>query len=251
MPTTAATSARSIDPRSAPRAMAFAMHGLEKRFDVIAANLANADTTGHKRLIARSELFTQELASAKAADPAAPDRTVVRDFTQGDLLDTGDPMDVAIDGPGFFAVEQNGQTQFTRALHLHAEPDGTLVDEHGGRVLGEGGPLRLGSPTSKFEVQNDGTVKGDGADVGRLRIVNFVEPQRLDDATGGYWRADDRLEVTGAQGAQVRQRQRERSNVNALDELVNLISVQRQYEAAQRALSVESELRHRLNDGLR
>jgi flagellar basal body rod protein FlgG len=246
MPIPATTSARSIDPRSAPRAMAFAMHGLEKRFESIASNLANAETTGHKRLIARSELFTQELASAKATDG-----TVVRDFTQGDLLDTGDPMDVAIDGPGFFAVEQNGQTQFTRALHLHAEPDGTLVDEHGGRVLGEGGPLRLGSPTSKFEVQNDGTVKGDGADVGRLRLVNFVEPQRLDDATGGYWRADDRLEVTGAQGAQVRQRQRERSNVNALDELVNLITVQRQYEAAQRALSVESELRHRLNDGLR
>jgi flagellar basal body rod protein FlgG len=104
MPTTAPLSIRSIDPRGASRAMAFAMHGLEKRFDVIAANLANADTTGHKRLIPRSELFTQELASAKATDPAAPDRTVVRDFTQGDLLDTGDPMDVAIDGPGFFAV---------------------------------------------------------------------------------------------------------------------------------------------------
>lgn len=251
MPTTPATSARSIDPRSAPRAMAFAMHGLEKRFEVTASNLANAETTGHKRLIARTELFTQELASAKAADPSAPDRTVMRDFTQGDLVDTGDPMDVALDGPGFFAVEINGSTQFTRALHLHAEPDGTLQDEHGGRVLGDGGPLRLGGPLAKVEIQADGTVKGDGADVGRLRIVNFVEPQRLDDATGGYWRADDRLEVTGAQGAQVRQRQRERSNVNALDELVNLITVQRQYEAAQRALSVESELRHRLNDGLR
>jgi flagellar basal-body rod protein FlgF len=134
---------------------------------------------------------------------------------------------------------------------MHSAPDGTLEDEHGGRVMGDGGPLRLSSPIARVEVENDGTVKGDGSDVGRLRLVNFVEPQKLDDQSGGYWHADDRLEVTGAQGAQVRQRQRENSNVNALDELVNLITIQRQYEAAQRAMSVESDLRKRLNDGLR
>ncbi len=253
MPTTAtatATSIRSIDPRGAPRAMAFAMHGLEKRFEVVAANLANAETAGHKRLVARSELFTQQLAQAKAGDEKG-DRSVVRDFTQGDLIDTDDPMDVSLEGPGFFAVESGGQTQFTRVLHLHTEPDGTLVDEHGGRVLGDGGPLRVSGTITNVEVESDGTVKGDGVDVGRLRVVNFVEPQKLDDAPGGYWHADERLEVTGAQGAQVRQRQREHSNVNALDELVNLITVQRQYEAAQRAMAVESDLRKRLNDGLR
>jgi len=251
MATPAAPSIRSIDPRGAPRAMAFAMRGLEKRFDVVAANLANAETAGHKRLLARSDLFTQELARATASDEKGRDRSVVRDFSQGDLVDTDDPMDVSIDGPGFFAVESNGQTQFARTLHLHADPDGTLVDDHGGRVLGEGGPLRLSGPITQLEVEGDGTVKGDGSDVGRLRLVNFVEPQRLDDAPGGYWRADERLEVTGAQGAEVRQRQRERSNVDALDELVNLITIQRQYEAAQRAMATESDLRRRLNDGLR
>ena len=248
MPTTATASARSIDPRSAPRAMAFAMHGLEKQFEVVAANLANAETAGHKRLVARGELFTQELARAKAGDERG---AVVRDFTQGDLIETDDPMDVALDGPGFFAVERNGTTQFTRVLHLHAEADGTLLDEHGGRVLGDGGPLRLGGPLAKVEIESDGTVKGDGSDAGRLRVVNFVEPQRLDDAPNGYWRSDERLEVTGAQGSQVRQGQREHSNVNALDELVNLITIQRQYDAAQRAMTVESDLRRRLNEGLR
>jgi len=251
MPTTAPLSIRSIDPRGASRAMAFAMHGLEKRFEAVASNLANAETAGHKRLVSRSELFSNELAMAKSGDAPSGEASVLRDFSQGDLVDTGDPMDVAIQGPGFFAVEVNGQTQFTRSLHMHSAPDGTLEDEHGGRVMGDGGPLRLSSPIARVEVENDGTVKGDGSDVGRLRLVNFVEPQKLDDQSGGYWHADDRLEVTGAQGSQVRQRQRENSNVNALDELVNLITIQRQYEAAQRAMSVESDLRKRLNEGLR
>jgi flagellar basal body rod protein FlgG len=240
----------AVDPRGATRAMAYAMHGLEQRFEVVAANLANSETSGHKRLVARAELFSQELDRANAAEASTPS-TVVRDFTQGDLVETGNPGDLALEGPGFFAVEQNGQLYYTRALRVHADTDGTLLDEHGARVLGEGGPVRLSAPLARLQVENDGTVKGENADVGRLRIVNFVEPQKLSDDVGGYWRADDRLEVTGAQTTQVRQRTRENSNVVALDELVQLITIQRQYEATQRAMSVESELRRRLNEGLR
>jgi len=242
--------ASSIDPRGASRAIAFAMRGLERRFEAVSANLANAETSGHKRLIARSELFSQALTDAKSAEKPAASPSLTRDFSQGDLIDTGDPADLSLKGPGFFAVEVNGQVLFARALNVHADSDGTLVDNRGGRVMGEGGPLRASSRVATLEVENDGTVKSDGADIGRLRLVNFVDPQQLDDMPGGYWHAADNVEVTGAQGTEVGQRQREGSNVNALDELVQLITIQRQYEAAQRAMSVESDLRKRLNDGL-
>lgn len=250
MPSDLTATTAPIDPRGAARSAAFAMRDLESRFDTVAANLANAETAGHKRLVSRAESFASYLARARSEDGAAA-RPVVRDFSQGELTTSDDPADVALNGPGFFAVEKNGEVAYTRTLHVHADTDGTLLDDHDARVLGEGGPLRLAGPLSSFQFENDGTLRTDGADAGRLRVVAFVDPQRLEDRPGGYWHADERLEVTGAAGTQVRQRQRENSNVNALDEMVELITIQRHFETAQRALSVEADLRQKLNEGLR
>jgi len=250
MPSDITSTSGAIDPRGASHAIAFAMKGLEQRFEIVASNLANAKTADHKRLVGRAESFSAELERALAGDEEPAAAPVLRDFSQGDLIASDDPSDVALNGPGFFAVESEGQIKFTRTLHLHPDVDGTLLDDHNGRVLGDGGPLRLAGPLANFQFENDGTLKTDGADAGRLRVVAFVDPQQLEDLPGGYWRAGDRLEVTGAQGTQVRQRQRENSNVSALDEMVQLITIQRQYEAAQKALTVESDLRKKLNDGL-
>jgi flagellar basal-body rod protein FlgF len=241
---TAAT--RAIDPRTAARAISYAMRGLEQRYEIAAANLANVDTSGHKRLVTRADSFDQALADAKSGSTG----TVLRDFSQGDLVTTDNPRDLALSGPGFFAVEVNGQIEYTRSLTLRSDPEGTLLDQYGNRVLGDGGPLRTTPGLGDVQVEADGTVRTGDADVGRLQIVNFVDPQKLDDAGGDYWRASDKVEVTGAQSTQVRQGQRERSNVNALDEMVQLITLQRQYEAASKALSVESDLRKQLNQGL-
>jgi flagellar basal body rod protein FlgG len=250
MPSDITSTAGAIDPRGASHAIGFAMKGLEQRFEIVASNLANAETVGHKRLVGRAESFAAELERAMSDDAPAT-APVVRDFSQGDLIASDDPSDVALNGPGFFAVESEGQIKFTRTLHVHPDVDGTLLDGNNGRVMGEGGPLRLAGALSTFQFENDGTLKTDGADAGRLRVVAFVDPQKLEDLPGGYWRAADNLEVTGAQGTQVRQRQRENSNVSALDEMVQLITIQRQYEAAQKAMTVESDLRKRLNDGLK
>lgn len=250
MPSELTATTAPIDPRGASRSVAFAMRDLEQRFDAVTANLANAETVGHKRLVSRPESFASYLARARSPDGAAL-RPVQRDFTQGELTVTDDPADVALNGPGFFAVEKNGEVEYTRTLHVHADTDGTLLDEHGARVLGEGGPLRLSGPLASYQFENDGALKSDGSDAGRLRVVNFVDPQRLDDRPGGYFHAADRLELTGATGTQVRQRERENSNVSAIDEMVELITIQRHFETAQRALSVEADLREKLNQGLR
>jgi flagellar basal body rod protein FlgG len=251
MPSDITSTAGAIDPRGASQAIAFAMRGLEQRFEIVASNLANAETVGHKKLVGRAESFSAELERALAEEEVAAPALVARDFSQGDLIASDDPADLSLNGPGFFAVESEGQVKYTRTLHVHADADGTLLDERNARVLGDGGPLRLAGPLAEFQFENDGTLRTDGAEAGRLRIVAFVDPQRLEDLPGGYWRAEDRLELTSAQGTQVRQRQRENSNVSALDEMVQLITIQRQYEAAQKAMTVESELNRKLNDGLR
>ncbi len=236
------------DPRGATRAIAYAIRGLERRYEVTASNLANLETAGHKRLVARSPgdsagSFRTELDRAKSSASA-----VVRDFTQGDLVPDDDPSELALQGDGFLAVEKDGELRYSRGARVLVDPEGTLVEAHGGQLLGQAGPIRLASPLSTFQVERDGTVRSDGAEVGRLRVVAFVDPQVLEAAGGGLFRAPDGAEVVSAQETQVIQGARERSNTDAVRELVELIVIQRQYEAAQRALSVESELRKRLNE---
>jgi flagellar basal body rod protein FlgG len=242
------TAASRLDPRGSTRALAFALRGLERRFEVAAANLAHLETAGHKRLVARStgssdESFAAQVARARGG---APD--VVRDFRQGDLVPNEDPTQLALQGDGFFALEKDGELRYARGVRVVVDPDGTMVDAHGGRLLGESGPLRLAGPLSDFKIERDGTVKSEGVEVGRLRVVAFVDPQELAPSQGGLFRAPERAEVVAAQNTQVIQGARERSNTDAVRELVDLIVIQRQYEAAQRALLVENELRRKLNE---
>jgi flagellar basal body rod protein FlgG len=239
----------TLDPRGASRAIAFTLRSLEQRYEVAAANLSNLETAGHKRLVARSPgysagSFAAEVARARSADLP----TLVRDFSQGDVLPNDDPSELALQGDGFFAVEAGGEIRYARALRVQVDPDGTLIDGQGGRISGESGPIRLTGPLSKLQIERDGAVKSDGVEVGRLRVVAFVDPQALTAMPGGRFVAPDRAEVVAAQNTQVLQGARERSNTDAVSELVDLIVVQRQYEAAQRVLQNESELRQRLTD---
>ena len=91
-------------------------------------------------------------------------------------------------------------------------------------------------------------MKADNAVVGKMRVVTLVNPQMLEAVEGGLYRAPDDAEVVSAGDVQVRQGAHERSNTDVVRELVDLIVVQRQYQSAQRALAVESELRQRLNE---
>jgi len=239
----------TIDPRGGSRALAFAIRGLEQRFEVTASNLANLETTGHKRLIARSTGYSaNSFATEMERAQQASEPTIVRDFSQGDLIPEDDPTQLALQGDGFFALEKGGDITYTRGARVTVDADGTLVEAHGGRFVGDAGPIRLAGPLSDFQIERDGVVKSDGVEVGKLRVVAFVDPQALKPVDGGLYKATDDAELVGAQNTQVVQGARERSNADAVSELVELIVVQRQYQAAQNALHAESELRQQLNE---
>jgi flagellar basal body rod protein FlgG len=240
--------ATPIDSRAGVRALAFAFRGLEKRFEVTTSNLANLETTGHKRLIASTPRYSADPFAAELERAKQGSSLVTRDFSQGDLIPSDDRSDLALEGDGFLAVEKGGELRYARGAHLLLDPDGTLIDAQGNRLMGDAGPIRLASPFSDFQVERDGVVTSDGNEVGKLRVVAFVEPQALEAESGGLYRAPENSELVAAQNTKVIQRARERSNTDAVSELVELIVIQRQYEATQRALSAESELRQRLND---
>jgi len=235
----------SVDCRGASRQIAASMQALERRFEIVADNLANLETPGHKRLVVSSHGSSDEADGAEGDYGGA---TLTRDFSQGDLVDSGDPADLALDGEGFFAVEHEDRLHYVRGVHIVKAVDGTLFDAKGARLMGEAGPIRVPNDSVEVTVEADGTVAADRVPVGKLRVVTFVDPQLLVAEGGGRFTAPDGSEVVAANATTVAQGSRERSNTEPVRELVEMIVVQRQYDAAQRALTTESELRQRLNE---
>lgn len=208
---------------------------------VTAHNLANAGTTGYKAETAAFRV-------APVIGPGLPtrayalDTTTGADLTPGAVQSTGRDLDVAIEGPGFFAVEaKDGTEAYTRSGSFDVSPDGELVTRSGLTVLGEGGPLTI-PPDSKVQVGRDGTVSattpGQSATVnvvGRLKLVN---PAAADVQKGpdGLFRlrsgqpadADDAVSV--AAGAL------ESSNVNAVSAMVDMINLARNFELQMKLL---------------
>ncbi|RMG16455.1 MAG: flagellar hook basal-body protein [Planctomycetota bacterium] len=222
------------------QAAASALDGYQRRQEAIAHNLANANTVGFKRiLVTLSSSRPDGGPGATEAPPVVQVREGV-DFRQGDLVRTGAPLDLALDGEGLFAVETPAGERYTRAGNFQRNAEGLLVTPSGHPVLGEGGsPIRLGDGAlDEVRVDSSGRVAAPGGSV-RLRLVKFP-PATLLPAGEGLFRPRAGASPEPAEVA-VRQGYRERSNANPIDELLGLIEVQRSFEAAQR--SVQAALR--------
>ena len=235
-----------IDPRATSYAITGAMKALERRFEVVADNLANVETNGHKRLIAYSIGSSDDSSAAQGTESIGAE--LERDFTQGDLIESGDPADLALNGEGFFAVQVDADIRYVRTARLFRDPEGTLRDGKGAQLLGESGPISVPTEAVDLRVEKDGTVTADLEAVGKLRVVTFVDPTELNAVGGGRYAASSSAELVAATATDVASGFRERSNTDPVSELVEMILIQRQYEAAQRALSTESELRRSLNE---
>lgn len=202
---------------------ASAMDSLARRQEMVSQNLANLNTTGYKRGVLASHSFDQALALVETRGGI--------DTGQGDLVASERRLDLAIDGGGFFAVETPNGERYTRAGRFERGPEGSLVTSEGHRVLGEGGPLTL--PDGDVSVAEDGRVFVAGAEIGKLELVDLnggtppaPEGNGLYRGTPGQTRAEGR----------VRQGFLERSNADPVGEMVGMITIQRSFEAAGRAI---------------
>ena len=237
----------SIHPTSGARHLAQSMLALQTRFEAISSNLANVSTPGHKRLVTADNRFAHQLAQASGATSLQVSQG--RDFGAGDLVDTGNRHDLSLRGDGFFAVELGGETFYTRFASWRADSEGFLQDQRGARLLGEAGPIQVGVDAN-VNVLPEGDVQADGQNVGRLQRVQ-VDPTQLYDAGPGLFRTRSGAQLETADGTTVHMGYREQSNVDPTQEMVALITLQRQYQATQRALRLESDLHTRLAQALR
>lgn len=216
---------------------------LQRAMAVVANNLANTGTTAYK-----GEALLFETVLERAGEPGAlafvQDVATVRDPTDGPLVPTGSPLDLAVQGPGFLTVETPAGERYTRAGRLQRNAAGELATVDGHRILDEGGApivLPAGEPTPTIAA--DGTIAGRDGPLGRIRLVRFAEPQRLRPEGGGLL-ASDQAPIPGAPGALV-QGALEGSNVKGVLELTRMIEVTRAFEGTQKMLETHHELARR------
>ncbi|MBL8660996.1 MAG: flagellar basal-body rod protein FlgF [Rhodospirillales bacterium] len=216
---------------------------LRRQMDVVANNLANMNTNAFK---AEEMLFTDHVVGSGAPGAAEPiafvrDVATVRDHAQGRIEATGNPLDVAIQGDGFFALEDPaGGEVYSRNGRFQLDDSGRLVTAEGAAVLTRAGsPLYFTEADTDIAIARDGTVSSASGELGQLRIVAFAKPQDLQPMGGGMYAA-------GAAGQDVarphlEQGMLERSNVEPILEMERMIRVQRAYESVRNLVRNEDE----------
>ncbi|MBZ5573072.1 MAG: flagellar basal-body rod protein FlgF [Acidobacteriia bacterium] len=208
--------------------------------ELIASNVANINTTGYR---GQQPMFRSLLASfsGELANPlnyAINNYNVLggsrTDLSAGNLERTGNPLDLGIEGNGFFAVQTQAGTLYTRNGNFQASPRGQLTTAAGDPVLGEQGPITL--PSGVISISADGTLSVSGAVAGKLRIVEFSSVGDVEPVGGSYYSAVVNS-VRPAVLSYVRQGMLESSNVNSVSSVVDLITVQRRAEMLERAMA--------------
>ena len=229
------------------------------RQDTIANNLANVSTVGYKKDFAVSASFPGMLMSRLGESKEGHDGRLIRlapqvigpigtgavidriytNFEQGNLMQTASPLDVAIVSEGFFTIETEQGIRYTRDGRLHLGADGMLVNFNGQSVLDlAGSPIFL--PVGDINITDEGDIFVDDIYITTLQVVRFDDLNQLVKEGSVHFRATEEPEVMLQPG--LRQGWLESSNVNAIREMVSLISVMRAYEAAQKVIQSHDEL---------
>ena len=235
---------------------------LERQLDVVANNVANTNTAGFK---ADRSLFQEFLGSGASEDnfiganrrvSFVQDRATFHDFAQGATEETKGPLDIAISGQGFLAVQTPSGERYTRDGGLQINAQGQLVTAGGNPVLGSGGPIVFQPGDRNISISSDGGVSvREGASKtdslrGKLRLVSFAQAQKLLKEGSNLYRAGEGATPTPDTASQVRQGFIEKSNVNSVAEMSRMIEVTRAYTQISAMLQQQGDLRKTALDKL-
>jgi len=219
---------------------------LRRAMDVAANNIANASTTGFKAERVMLEAHTDH----RARHTDGPDRIAFvdewamgRDFRQGALTNTNRPLDLALEGEGFFTLETGAGERFTRDGRFTLAEDGGLSASDGARVLDEAGqPIFLDPAAGEITISAAGEISQGGVPVARLGVVRFEQPGQLMKSGENRYTAPEDAERVFENVAQVRQGYSEASNVQAIAEITRMMEVSRAYASVTKMIKDTDEL---------
>ncbi|MCX4295731.1 MAG: flagellar basal-body rod protein FlgF [Lachnospiraceae bacterium] len=236
------------------------MRNEQYRMDIMSNNLANADTTGFKKEGSTSQAYAEVMAvkiKDVSENPNTPKRLgnmslgvkigeTYTDFSQGSLRDTGNTYDIAIGGSGFFNIEFTNKagetsTKYTRDGGFTITKDGYLVTKDGDYVLGENGRIQLSTTAGTTVFDRSGNIFQDNRLVASLKITDFEDTNYLTHYGETMWDAKEGAVQQDAEDAQIYQGYLEMSNASVVKEMVNMITISRQYESNQKMLTTFDE----------
>jgi flagellar basal-body rod protein FlgF len=224
---------------------------LARELDVVANNIANINTTGYK---ADGSLFEEYLSSPARADQFGAqvsfvrDRGTWRDLSQGAIEHTGSPLDVTINGNGFFVVQTPRGDRYTRNGSFQISPTGQLVTSDGNPVMGDSGPISFQATDNQISISGDGTISvregtanADSAR-GKLKLVSFDNAQQLQKDGGSTFQNVNGAQPQDAKNSIIVQGSIEKSNVRGVVEMSRMIEITRSYTQIAGILQQQSDL---------
>lgn len=219
---------------------------LRREMDIVANNIANADTAGFKveSLIEKTDpkapAFT--LMGPKPVKFVTEDG-VLRNYGQGALRQTGAPLDMAIEGQGFFRVTTPAGERYTRDGRFRTDDTGRLVTENGAALLDEGGgEITIDPEKGQVSISQDGVVSQGAERIGKVGVVTFGTLSTLEKTGDNLYKNTSNQTPTPAADARVRQGMLEGSNVQPIVEITRMIEVSRAYEQMAKMMDSQGDL---------
>ena len=212
----------------------------ERKLEIAAQNVANISTAGYKRQVAFADhIAAMDSRQLSRPDQDVPEQDIRSDIAQGGLRRTGNPLDIAISGDGFFLVRGEHENFYTRQGEFRLDAEGRLVTAQGLAVQGEDGDIVLG--TSEAEITENGTVVEDGLPVARIAVYSPDKAEDLHALGGSLFTAAERA-MSPARAYVLRQAMVETSNVTMASEMVGMMAAVREAETGAKLVQVYDDL---------
>lgn len=231
----------------------------QKRLDVVSNNVANAATVGYKKDGVTNQSF-QELLTVKSKDATvgyANERIgsmslgtkigeVYVDYKQGSLQETGNPFDLAISGNGFFQIAVTGDNgtetiKYTRDGSFKVDSEGYVVDNEGNHLVGESGYVQIADAAGEVAIDESGAIYCNGVQVDTIKLVDFEDYDYLQKYGNNMWQTVDGAVEIDAKGGML-QGYLEQSNVQSVDEMINMITITRAFESNQKVMNTIDQM---------
>lgn len=234
------------------------MMGILDMNDVIANNLANVNSAGFKNSILAfkniKDLAVNQINQStqnpsdssqplgKLSTGSAVDSTIL-DLRQGGIKTTGNPLDLAINGKGFFEVKTPNGPAYTRNGSFISNQNGTVTTQEGYQLMGEKGPIVINKNDSlkNLQIGIDGTVTVNQKSIDKIKVVNFNKPEYMESLSGSLYKPAQNDTPKEEKNFQLTQGALESSNVNVIECMVNSIKGSRTYEAMAKTIETSSK----------
>ncbi|MCL3881699.1 flagellar hook-basal body complex protein [Marivita sp. GX14005] len=213
--------------------------GLMREMETIAHNIANAATTGYRQ---QGIVFSEYIQAVNDGDSLsmAAARIKTTSNAQGILTQTGNTLDLAIEGSGYFQLDTPDGPRLTRSGAFNVDAAGDIVSADGHRLLdGGGAPINLPQGGSDVKIASDGTISLGDRLLGQVGIVEVEPGAALERESGVLFKTE--AELTPAEDGKLLQGHLEGSNVDAISQLARMIEVQRAYELGQKLIEMDDE----------